>query len=95
MHAGQRKFTNIAGAGTNTLRTGSGRLYGVIVNKAVLSSVTTIYDNTAGSGTIIATITQPATLLQSQFDLDYQGLQFNTGLTVVTSAADDITIVHS
>lgn len=89
-------FTNIAGAATTTVKTGRGKLAKIIVNKAVASGVITVYDNTAGSGTKIGTITQPATLLQSQWATDYgnDGILFQTGLTIVTSAADDITVVY-
>lgn len=86
--------THIAGATTTTVKTGAGVLRKVIVNKAVLSSVTTIYDNTAGSGTILAIITQPLALLASQIPLEYD-VKFSTVLTVVTSAADDLTIVYN
>lgn len=95
MSSNNRQFRNIAGAATTTVVSGSGTLYGITVNKAVLSGVITIYDNTAASGTLIATITNPAALLHSQISLDYKELVFRTGLTIVTSAADDITVVYS
>ena len=85
-------FLNIAGAATTVVRSGSGTFKRLTVNKAVASGVITIYDNTAASGTIIATITQPATLLQTQYDLEFN-CKFTTGLTIVTSAADDITAI--
>lgn len=86
-------FLNIAGAATTTVRTGKGTFYSIIVNKAVVNGVITIYDNTTNSGTKIATITHPAALLSSQYNLDFYA-NFSIGLTVVTSAADDITIVY-
>jgi hypothetical protein len=95
MSSNNRSFLNIAGAATTVVNTGAGTLYGIVVNKAVLSGVVTVYDNTAASGTKIATITNPATLLHSQINLDYRELVFRTGLTIVTSAADDITVVFS
>lgn len=85
-------FLNIAGAATTTVKTGAGTLRRITVNKAIANGVVTIYDNTAASGTKIATITHPATLLANQYDLEF-GTFFRTGLTVVTSAADDITVV--
>ena len=94
-HAGNRQFKNIAGAATTVVSTKSGRLWGLTINKAVANGVITIYDNTAASGTIIATITSPAALVQSYVSLDFQGAQFGTGLTVVTSAADDITVIFN
>ena len=84
---------NIAGAGTVVVKNEGGVLRRIVVNKAVASGVITVYDNTAASGTIIATITNPLTLLHSMVVLEYN-CSFNTGLTVVTSAADDITVVY-
>lgn len=46
-----------AGASTTVVKTGSGRVVGVTVTGAGTSTDNaTIYDNTAGSGTVIATI---------------------------------------
>ena len=86
--------TNIAGAATTVVNTGRGILQSIVVNKAVASGVITIYDNTAASGTKIATITHPGTLLANNYDL-YYGAYFATGLTVVTSSTDDITVIWS
>ena len=91
MAASTLSYTNIAGAATTVVRTGAGILGSIVCNKAVLSGVITIYDNTAGSGTKIATITHPGTLLQNQYVLLYN-VAFTTGLTIVTSAADDLTV---
>jgi hypothetical protein len=85
-------YTNIAGAATTVIKSGAGRLKCIVVNKAVASGVITVYDNTAASGTKIATITNPGTLLQNYFVLTYNA-KFTTGLTIVTSAADDVTVV--
>lgn len=90
--ADSNAYTNIASATTTTVKSGSGTLVRITINKKVSSGVITIYDNTAGSGTKIGTITNPATLLDSTEDLEY-GVTFNTGLTIVTSAADDLTVV--
>lgn len=89
------KFKNIAGTATTTIKSGRGSLFGITVNKAVASGVITVYDNTMASGTKIATITNPGTLTQSQFDLEYHNIEFANGLTIVTSAADDITVVYN
>jgi hypothetical protein len=82
-------FQNIAANGTTTLKSGKGWLRGVTINKAGASANTlTLYDNTAGSGTKIATID---TTVGIEFNYD---LQFNTGLTVVlaTGTAADVTV---
>lgn len=85
-------FLNIAGAATTVVKSGAGTLVSAVINRTVALGVVTIYDNTAGSGTKIATITQPAAVLASQANLPYNAA-FSTGLTVVTSLADDITII--
>lgn len=86
-------YRNISGAATTVVKSGAGTLVRIVVNKLVSSGVITLYDNTAATGTKIATITNPLTLLQSQTALEY-GCRFATGLTVVTSAADDITVIY-
>lgn len=85
---------NIAGAATTLVKSGPGLFKRLVINKAVLSGVITIYDSLSASGTKIATITNPATLLANQNVLEY-GCGFGIGLTVVTSAADDITVIYS
>lgn len=94
VHRSPNKFLNIAGAATSVVKIGAGNLVAIICNKAVLSGVITVYDNTAASGTKFATITHPGTLLQNQYVLPFYDANFSTGLTVVTSAADDITVVY-
>lgn len=86
------KFTNIASATTTTVKSGEGTLHRIVNNKKVASGVITIYDNTAGSGTKIGTITNPGTLLNNSETYEY-GVHFRTGLTIVTGAADDLTVV--
>lgn len=89
------KFINIAGAATTLVNSGRGTLFGIVVNKAVASGVITVYDSLTASGTKIATITNPGTLTHSQYDLEYYNIDFATGLTIVTSAADDITVIFN
>lgn len=84
-------YKNIASAATYVLRPGPGVLIGLTINKAVANGVITIYDNTSAAGTKIATITHPGTLLQTQYGLLFN-VAFTTGLTIVTGAADDITV---
>lgn len=88
-----KKFLNIVGAATTVVKSGAGHLARIVFNKKVANGIVTMYDNTAGSGTKIGTITNPATLLDNAQGLDY-GCDFGTGLTIVTSAADDITVVY-
>jgi len=86
--------TNItlAAPTTTVVKSGAGFLHAIIINKTTATGVITIYDNTAASGTIIATITQPAAVLATSYVLSYD-VSFATGLTIVTStAAQDITV---
>lgn len=85
--------TRIAGAGTTVVKSGSGIFGGIIVGKSVALSTVTVYDNTAASGTVVAVITQPLALLLSQLNLMYK-CKMATGITVVTSAGDDITVLY-
>lgn len=79
--------TRITTATTTTIKTGAGRLARVLVDGGTLGAIT-IYDNTAGSGTIIASYT-PTTSV----DRDKQFFcKFNTGLTIVTAAATQVVV---
>lgn len=87
-------FKNIASNATTTVKSGTGRLVALVFNKAGASSNTaTLYDNTAGSGTKIATL--DTTTVVAPVAVNYN-LQFDTGLTVVTATgtAADITVVY-
>lgn len=86
------KYLNIAGAATTTVCARNGTLVRLVINKAVANSVVTIYDNTTNSGALIATITQPAAPVNTPANVEYE-VEFQKGLTIVTSAADDLTVV--
>lgn len=90
------KFVNITTATTTTVKSGAGLLYAICFNKQVNNATDTIYDNTAGSGTKIGTITEvlgggasaPSGCSR------YNGVAFSTGLTIVTSGASDLTVLY-
>ena len=85
-------FQNITTATTTTVKSGAGVLRGVTVNtKGTIASTIVIYDNIAGSGTIIGTI--DSLNLAGQFVFD---VAFATGLTLVTTGtvAPDITVSY-
>ena len=94
-HEQGKSFLNLASQATTTIKSGAGTFHKLIINTPAATGVITIYDNTAGSGTLIATITQPGALLSSgpvaiEFDV-----KFATGLTVVTATAtQDLTFVY-
>jgi hypothetical protein len=81
------KMKNISSASTNVLASRPGILRR-IVNNATAASTITVYDNTAASGTKIATLKASA----AEGSYTYEG-SFLTGLTVVTAGASDITVV--
>lgn len=83
------RYNNITTATTTVVKTGPGVLVSIVINAANTGTIT-IYDNTAASGTKIATIAAGATAGSTFGYL----AQFATGLTVVTSAADNITVVY-
>lgn len=86
--------TNITTATTTTVKSGAGFLHAIVINKGVLAGVITIYDNTAASGTKIGTITFGAALLSDPPGLALYDINFTTGLTIVTSAATDLTVSY-
>lgn len=87
---------NIATQTTTVVKSGRGTLERIIINTPLANGVITLYDNTAGSGTKIGTITFAGTLASTgPVSVDY-GLLFNTGLTVVTATANvNLTVVYS
>lgn len=100
----RNKFRNITGNATTVVKSGSGRLHSIMINRNWTGGTVTIYDNTAGSGTVIATLdvgTPSGGLLSTTgtpgpIMLGPMGLEFATGLTVVTSGSsnNNVTILY-
>lgn len=89
-------YANITAAAptTTVVKSGSGFLHGLTINTAAANAVITIYDNASATGAKIATITQPASLIESSQTVIYD-IAFSTGLTIVTSAAaQDVTVSY-
>lgn len=80
---------NITTATTTTVKTRPGKLHSIVVNTTAAGTIT-IYDNTAGSGTKIGTL--KASVVEGTYLFD---CAFNTGLTIVTGAASDITVNYA
>lgn len=92
---GGNEFKNYATNATNVVKGSPGTLVRIVINKAVVNEVLTIYDNaSAASGTKIGTVTLPATLLANQFVLEY-GVACSNGIVVVTGSTSDITVVFN
>lgn len=84
-------YTRINTQTTTVVKSGPGVLHAIDFTAAA-SGVITIYDNTTASGTIIRAITSPATLLQSEVSKTLD-IAFTTGLTIVTSGANQDVMV--
>lgn len=85
-------FSNISTSTTTTVKSGAGTFHLASVNTlGTVASTCTFYDNTAGSGTIIAIIN--SLTLSGSFTYD---IAFSTGLTVVTTgtAAPNLTVAY-
>lgn len=85
------QYTNITTDTTTAIKSSPGVLHSICVNTPAATGTVTVYDNTAGSGTKIATITSFASV-SGCFIYD---VAFWTGLTIVTAtAAPDITVSY-
>jgi hypothetical protein len=85
-------FAYITTATTTQVKTGAGFLHAIIINKAAAAAGTIkIIDNTSGTTANIATIFHDTGLAPKV--LEY-GIPFATGLRIVTSGADDITVIY-
>lgn len=85
-------YKNITGQATTVIRTTPGVLHTITFNKPTATATVAIYDNTAGSGTTIGTVTVPASPMPVTLTYD---ARFETGLTIVTGTADsDITVTY-
>lgn len=89
---GGNSFSNITTATTTAVKSGAGILHTICVNSlGTVASTATVYDNTAGSGTKIATLNTLALLGCQTYDV-----AFSTGLTIVSTGtvAPDITVSY-
>jgi len=82
-------YKNIATATTTVVKSGVGILHSIVVNTTAAGAIT-VYDNTAGSGTKIATL--KASVVEGSYIFD---VAFATGLTIITAAASDITVTYT
>lgn len=79
----------IATATTTTVKSGSGHLHSIVLGETAAGAIT-VYDNTAGSGTIITAF--KASVVEGTYLFD---CQFSTGLTIVTAAASKLTVTYA
>ena len=83
-------YNNITTATTTVVKSGPGILYAIMINLTAAGTIT-IFDNTSASGNKIGTI--KASMPEGMYN--YTGLNFTTGLTIVTGAASDVTIIYA
>lgn len=87
----ENTYKNLNAVATTTVKSSGGYLHSIVVGDAgSADSLITVYDNTAGSGTIIGKIKGDA---KGTYIFD---VSFNTGLTVVISGttAPNITVSY-
>lgn len=94
-----RSYQRCTGNATTTIKSGSGRCYGLSIGDNTTGGTITLYDNTAGSGTVIAKFFVGTPLSLTGFlGAHFLPLEINftTGLTAVTagSTANDFTVVY-
>ena len=86
-------YAHLNSTGTTTIKSGAGILRRVVINtKGGALNTFTIYDNTSGSGTVIAAIDTTSGVLGN---FEYN-VAFSTGLTVVDAigTSADITVIY-
>lgn len=83
-------YKHISTNATTSVKSGAGILHSITINTVGATDTVTIYDNTAGSGTVIAVLSS-LTSTTLVFDV-----AFNTGLTIVSSGttAPDLTVSY-
>lgn len=79
--------TYISTATTTTVKSGRGTLKRIVLGETAAGAIT-VYDNTAGSGTVVAVL--KASIAEGEFNFD---CRFLTGLTIVTAGASKLTVI--
>lgn len=84
-------FSNLAISGTSTIKSSSGTLHTITINTLGTGSTLKVYDNTAASGTLIATINTALSIITFIYNA-----KFATGLTVSATGtpAADLTVTY-
>lgn len=78
----------ISSATTTTVKSGAGLIHTLTIGETAAGAIT-LYDNTAGSGTVLAVF--KSSIAEQTFVLD---ISFATGLTIVTAAASKIAVSY-
>lgn len=83
-------YTRISSATTTTAKSGPGVLRSIVITGGTMGNIT-VYDNTAASGTIIAAFTFGESDGHGGYEF---GVPFSAGLTIVTAAATNLTVIY-
>jgi len=78
----------ISTATTTTVKSGVGVLKAITIGETAAATIT-VYDNTAGSGTVIAVL--KASIAEGTYEFN---VSFTTGLTIVTAGASKLTVSY-
>lgn len=78
----------ISSATTTTVKSGAGVLHAIVLGETAAGTIT-IYDNTAGSGTVICVL--KASIVEGTYIFDRI---FSTGLTIVTAGASKLHVSY-
>jgi predicted ribonuclease toxin of YeeF-YezG toxin-antitoxin module len=81
-------FKNIMNMSTTVVKGSSGKLHAITVNTTAAATIT-IYDNTSAAGTKIGIL--KASVVEGTY---FYNCSFDTGLTIVTAGAPDITVIY-
>lgn len=85
-------YAYITTATTTQVKTGAGILKRIVINKPVSTGTISIIDNISGSTVNIGIVTSTADLKPFFIDFD---LKFSTGLRIITTQTQDITVVYA
>ena len=84
-------YNYITTATSTQVKTGAGILHKIVLNKPISGSTIKLIDNTSGTTANIGIITNTTDV--KPYELVYD-CRFTAGLLIVTSGADDITVVY-
>ena len=92
----ENSYSRISAQATTVVKAGSGMLHSITISSGTAATATvTVFDNTAGSGTVIFSYTQGAAAPTAPVTLIFD-VRFNIGLTIVTGVANpDLTVSFS
>ena len=86
-------YTHITAATTTIVQAKAGLLHCITFNQMATSGTVIAYDSPTGTSlVVIGSIAFPATLLNNPPMTAFYDVQFNNGLTIVTTGASDITV---